>query len=503
MTSSKTVLFFPLNSAGHINSSLGLADKLKEHYGYRTVFLLLGPGTGTGIQDHGHELIELEEVDVLKDYEFLIDDPEDLDESEQEKMGRTKKKFPGSLKWPQIIRRAKKFIKMPPLDSFEKAVELFEERMFGELVNNHDNYTKAIDSINPDLVVIDAYYIPPCVVNLKHIPWIRLFSANPLQIVKIKDDVIAPPGNMGFKLLNKAEREKLRTESPQVWTDMVEEWREAWDRIMAAVSKVSTDQDKFFVEHGCPPLSVGQQAHESPHLNLYMFPKEIDYDKDDDLFQYSPRWFRCDSLMRKPISALNQTEYDTWVRKLNEAMKGKDSMIYFSLGSLASADAKLVMRYVDILRHDQKRLYVVSKGPNGDQFQLDSSNMIGGNYLPQTFFLERADLAIVHGGNNSLTECLMYGVPMIILPVFADQFDNAQRIEDLELGKRLDVFNCTKQELLQAIDQVLEDKSLIDKIKNIGSEMRKRDDLTRVASVVSKLIEEKNLNQEFIDSCRT
>ena len=50
-------------------------------------------------------------------------------------------------------------------------------------------------------------------------------------------------------------------------------------------------------------------------------------------------------------------------------------------------------------------------------------------YLPQVGLLGAARLAVTHGGNNSVTEAIGQGVPLLVLPFSTDQFAGAAAIE--------------------------------------------------------------------------
>ena len=97
---------------------------------------------------------------------------------------------------------------------------------------------------------------------------------------------------------------------------------------------------------------------------------------------------------------------------------------------------------------------IVSKGPQADEYEL-AENMIGEEFLPQTAILPQVDLVITHGGNNTVTESLFFGRPMVALPLFWDQYDNAQRVHETGLGIRLDTYGHDGAELTGAIDRLL------------------------------------------------
>src|SRR5258705_12403657 len=110
--------------------------------------------------------------------------------------------------------------------------------------------------------------------------------------------------------------------------------------------------------------------------------------------------------------------------------------------------------------------------------------MWGAEYLPQTKLIPLVDLVITHGGNNTTTEAFHFGKPMVVLPLFWDQYDNAQRVDETGYGVRLATYAFEDDELTGAIDRLLGDEALRARMSGIGAEIRARDRVARAADAI-------------------
>ena len=75
-----------------------------------------------------------------------------------------------------------------------------------------------------------------------------------------------------------------------------------------------------------------------------------------------------------------------------------------------------------------------------------------------------------------------------VLPVFGDQYDNDQRIQEKKLGFRLDGYSCTENELLSTVDKLVNDSQLKGKYKKISERIRTDRTKEKAAQLVVELI---------------
>ena len=58
-------------------------------------------------------------------------------------------------------------------------------------------------------------------------------------------------------------------------------------------------------------------------------------------------------------------------------------------------------------------------------------------------------------GHNSLYESAYHGVPLVAIPMFADQFSNAKKAEHFGIALAVDHKTVTVKQLVETIEQVI------------------------------------------------
>ncbi|HEU5433598.1 MAG TPA: nucleotide disphospho-sugar-binding domain-containing protein, partial [Thermomicrobiales bacterium] len=223
-----------------------------------------------------------------------------------------------------------------------------------------------------------------------------------------------------------------------------------------------------------PALPDGEFMVESPWLNLWLYPEELDYPRS---FPLAPTWRRLDSSVRAapPFT-------------LPESLRDQSGpLLYVSLGSLGSAEPALMGRLVDLLGRSPYRA-IVSLGPQAGQIDLPP-NVWGEEFLPQPSILPLVDAVITHGGNNTVTECVHFGKSMLALPLFWDQHDNAQRVAETGFGHRLAPYAFRDADFFQALDDLLTDDARHARLAAASSRIQAESGTAKAARLIARLAE--------------
>jgi MGT family glycosyltransferase len=91
-------------------------------------------------------------------------------------------------------------------------------------------------------------------------------------------------------------------------------------------------------------------------------------------------------------------------------------------------------------------------------------------WVPQADVLPHAAAVVSHGGSGAVTGSLAAGVPAVVVPFIADQYDNARRVSDLGAGRMLEAHDIVR--LPDAVPALLADRSYRESAERVAAEMR-------------------------------
>ena len=419
-----TVVFFPEGAFGPTNNCVGIGDVLRER-GHRVVFIVEESFAGT-LEARGFE-----------ERLMRLGPKPEVEEA------------PGQF-WKDFIRDTAPVFRRPTIEQLEAFIQPTWQALLDGSRYVNPRLEEIIAELEPDVICEDNVPAFPALPASGR-PWVRIVSCNPLEI---RDPAI-PPVFSGYAAGDESGWAEFHAEYERTHRNM---WAEF---------------DAFVQAAGAPPLPDLEFIHASPYLNLYVYPAEADYSRRQPLDR---SWHRVESCVRASEASF----------EIPEQLRGGDGgLVYLSLGSLGSADVDLMKRLVDVLGRTPHR-YIVSKGPQHDQYEL-AENMWGEEFVPQPSVLPQIDLVITHGGNNTTTECFHFGKPMIALPLFWDQYDNAQRIDETGFGTRLATYGFGDEELAGAIDRLLADGDLRGRMAAIATRLQASPGTVRAADLIERV----------------
>ena len=423
-----TIVFFPEGAYGPTNNCVGIGEVLRSR-GHRVVFIVEESFAGR-LEARGFE-----------ERQMRLGPPPEHEE------------VPGQF-WIDFIRDTAPMFRKPTIEQLGEFIAPTWQALIDGSRFVDDRLREIFDELQPDVIVEDNV-IAFAALPASGLPWVRIVSCNPAEL----HDPAVPPFSSGYPTAD-------RSDWPAFLDEVERTHRDLWSDFDASLRDRGAPGLRW--TDGCPEF-----MHESPWLNLYLYPGELDYPRERPL---PPTWLRLDSSVR--------TGDGEW--QLPGALASRaGKLLYLSLGSLGSADVALMQRLIDVLGTTPHRV-VVSMGPLADDLRL-ADNMTGAGFLPQPAILPQVDLVITHGGNNTVTEAIHHGKPMIVLPLFWDQVDNAQRLDETGFGVRLPTYAFEDEQLTGAIERLLAHEALARGLSTISARLQANPGTITAADAIERL----------------
>ena len=170
-------------------------------------------------------------------------------------------------------------------------------------------------------------------------------------------------------------------------------------------------------------------------------------------------------------SAVRPVELPAGLR--DQIMAQRRPRIYVSLGSFFSTRSDLLQKLADAFREGPFDVVLASGVTHPSELGPVPEGWIVEPYLPQPAVLPYCDLVVSHGGNNTVTEALAAGVPILVGPLSTDQFAGAADLEQAGLGLVFDPNRDDPATITGLAHRVL-GSSLADEADRLGKELRAR-----------------------------
>lgn len=135
--------------------------------------------------------------------------------------------------------------------------------------------------------------------------------------------------------------------------------------------------------------------------------------------------------------------------------------VYFTLGTVFNVESGDLFERVLAGLRDLPLNVIATLGRELDPatFGPQPPHVHVAQFIPQASILPDCSLVVSHGGSGSVLGALAQGLPMVLLPIGADQPLNARRCAALGVARVLDALTATADSVAAAVTAVLSDRS--------------------------------------------
>lgn len=165
----------------------------------------------------------------------------------------------------------------------------------------------------------------------------------------------------------------------------------------------------------------------------------------------------ADEFPKEQFKFLGPSIYERKAQKF-AFYKRKSAVVYISLGTVLKGAVSFFQTCIEAFRNEDVDVIISV----GQKFPMKKLKKVPEHIhiypsVPQLEVLKMADVFVTHGGMNSVSEALVFGTPMVVIPFVSDQPVNASCIEKLGVGKRMEYAAVNKESLKTTVLSVMTD----------------------------------------------
>lgn len=173
--------------------------------------------------------------------------------------------------------------------------------------------------------------------------------------------------------------------------------------------------------------------------------------------------------------------------KLREMKKSGKKVVYVSFGTVFSIRGDVLKKIFLALAAMDCCVIVATGVLDKQYYKYLLPQWECAEFMPQILVLKYADLLIGHGGNNSITEALTKGVPVMVFPFASDQFFSAKAVEENGIGEVCDPQKISVEEIREKMKKAFECKRKVEVIRTF---IEKKEDKKRAIQKICEMVED-------------
>ncbi len=218
---------------------------------------------------------------------------------------------------------------------------------------------------------------------------------------------------------------------------------------------------------GLPRASSMTRVDMAEMVLCYAIP-ELDYPLD------VPAKVRLVGAMIPPLPQAPDDELTGW-------LDARSSIVYIGLGTLTRLTRAEVSSLVEVARRLDGAHHVLWKLPAKQQHLLPPQESLPSNLRVERWMPSQVDVLahpnvtafLTHAGGNGFCEGLYFGKPLVVRPLWVDNFDQAVRGEGLRVSLTLDPpRTADPDDVAGKLTRVLDDPSFRTQAEHLGALLR-------------------------------
>lgn len=185
-------------------------------------------------------------------------------------------------------------------------------------------------------------------------------------------------------------------------------------------------------------------------------------------------------------------------QNINFNFSENEKIVFISFGTICNNCPDFYQKCFDAFKDmDYKFIMAIGNSTDMDSLGEIPENFAVYNYVPQLEVLKKADVFITHGGMNSSSEGLYFGIPLIIIPQVTDQPIVARQIEKMGACIVLDKNNITPKLLKKSLVEITNNLKYKNNAISIREAFIECGGCKKAADEVLQLVEEQRFALEY------